>query len=181
MYIVRAPNSLFKLFLYCSSVHWNPNERKNMKTFLCVVTLFCFASLGLVSCASIETTISPIDNEDAIENEGVTEEVVVDDYNSDSAFNDVSDSFDGDSDGDDEDDNSEEVTSTEEIVSSSSTSSTTTTTTSTTTTTTTTTAKVDRSPKILKEPNRLQAFNPGTFLSTMLTSVVYVPISLWIY
>ena len=133
-----------------------------MKTFLRVVTLFCFASLGLVSCASIETTISPIDNE-GIE-EGVTEEVIVD-YNSDSAFNDVnSDSAYEDS---DDDDDTEEAPSTEEIVSSSSTSSTTTT----TTTTTTTAAKVDRSPKILKEPSRLQAFNPGAFLSSMLSSV----------
>ena len=146
-----------------------------MKTFLRVVTLFCFAFLGLVSCASIETTISPIDN-DNIE-EGITEEVIVD-YNSDSAFNDVnSDSTYEDSD-DDDDDNTEEAPSTEEIVSSSSTSSTTTTTISTTTTTTTTTTvKVDRSPKILKEPSRLQAFNPGAFLSAMLSSV---PTLLWL-
>ena len=139
-----------------------------MKTFLRVVTLFCFASLGLVSCASIETTISPIDNE-GIE-EGVTEEVIVD-YNSDSAFNDVNSDSTYD-DGDNDDDDTEEAPSTEEIVSSSSTSSTSTTTISTTTTTTTTTTvKVDRSPKILKEPSRLQAFNPGAFLSAMLSSV----------
>ena len=145
-----------------------------MKTFLRVVTLFCFASLGLVSCASIETTISPIDNE-GIE-EGVTEEVIVD-YNSDSAFNDVnSDSTYDDGDNDDDDD-TEEAPSTEEIVSSSSSTTTTTISTTTTTTTTTTTVKVDRSPKILKEPSRLQAFNPGAFLSAMLSSV---PTLLWL-
>ena len=96
--------------------------------------LISFLLVGFVSCASIDiTTLSPIEEE-----EGITEIIDISvDYNSDDAIElDL-----------EEDNAGEQLSST--------------TTTTITTTTTTSTTTIDRSPIILREPNRIQVFNEG--------------------